>query len=389
MSMAEDHTGDKDEIVTFNPPNWTAGDKSPPPGQADPNKSDDVCKHFNGLDLVDDTRIQASYIWIGGKFELRSKTRTLPKAVSTISDIPEWNFDGSSTEQAPGEDSEVYLRPVSFVDCPFRRRPNILVLCECVKPDGEPIPTNTRRSAAEFFEKAQDEHCWFGLEQEYTLFSDDGRTPLGWPKNGFPAPQGPYYCGVGAHNAFGREVVEAHYKACLYAGIGISGCNAEVMAGQWEYQVGPVEGIACGDQMMISRFLLIRIAEMFGVVVSFDPKPIPGDWNGAGCHANFSTEKMRNKGGFDEAKRIIKNLEKSHVEMMKVYGEGNELRMTGKHETAAYDKFSWGVADRGASIRVPRQMEKDGKGYIEDRRPASNCDPYVVSSTLAKVGLGM
>lgn len=352
--------------------------------------SQDVSKYFKDLSLKkDDTRVQASYIWVGGNAELRSKARTLPRPVSSINDVPEWNFDGSSTGQAPGDDSEVCLLPVAFYDDPFRQRPNILVMCECVTGEGQPIKTNSRRKAAGFFAKAKDQHCWFGLEQEYTLFSPDGRTPLGWPKNGFPAPQGPYYCGAGAHEAFGRDVVEAHYKACLYAGIMISGTNAEVMAGQWEYQVGPVEGIACGDQMMVSRYLLIRIAEMYGVVVSLDPKPIPGDWNGAGCHANFSTQKMREDGGYEECMRVITNLGSSHQQHMKLYGLGNERRMTGKHETADFNKFTWGVADRGASIRVPRSTKRDQKGYIEDRRPASNCDPYVVSSMLAKSGLDM
>eukprot|EP01083_Nonionella_stella_P077885 212914_1 len=352
-----------------------------------PMRDPSVTDFFQNLDLEGD-RIQAEYIWIGGNYELRSKTRTLEHAINVISDVPEWNFDGSSTGQAPGEDSEVVLKPVAFFPDPFRLKPNILVLCECMNTDDEPVKTNTRAEAAKFFEKESAEHCWFGMEQEYTLFCADGRTPLGWPTNGFPAPQGPYYCGVGAHEAFGRPVVEAHYRACLYSGVKISGCNAEVMAGQWEYQVGPCEGIDGGDHMIISRYLLMRVSEMFGVVVSFDPKPIPGDWNGAGCHCNFSTHKMRSENGYKYILSAIKNLEKEHKAHMMIYGAGNERRMTGKCETAAFDKFTYGVADRGASVRIPRITEKEQKGYFEDRRPASNMDPYVVNMRLAKTSIG-
>ncbi len=185
------------------------------------------------------------------------------------------------------------LRPVRIFPDPFRGLPNILVLSECIAPDHTPIPSNTRFPAKAIFDRKLDEIPWFGLEQEYTLFNKDKKTPLGWPKSGYPGPQGPYYCSVGAENAFGRQVVEAHYRACLYAGVTISGINAEVLPGQWEYQVGPCEGIESGDHCWMARFLMYRVCEDFGISVSFDPKPIPGDWNGSGCHTNFSTEVMR------------------------------------------------------------------------------------------------
>merc|ERR1712156_334036 len=224
---------------------------------------------------------------------------------------------------------------------------------------------------------------WYGIEQEYTLFEADGVTPLGWPQFGSPGPQGPYYCGNGARRAYGRQMMEAHYRACLYAGIEISGTNAEVMAGQWEYQVGPCVGIDSGDQLWISRFLLERVTEYFQVVVSFHPKPIKGDWNGAGSHTNYSTKTMRADGGYKAIIAGIEKLGKKHKEHMAVYGKKNEERLTGKHETAKYDTFKYGVADRGASIRIPRQTEIDGRGYLEDRRPAANCDPYEVTSMIA------
>lgn len=160
----------------------------------------------------------------------------------SVEDLPEWNFDGSSTGQAPGDNSDVYLRPVAVFPDPLRGTPNILVLTECWDPDGTPNKFNYRHEAAKLMEAHKEHEPWFGLEQEYTLLDMSDR-PYGWPVNGFPGPQGPYYCGVGAGKVFCRDIVEAHYKACLYAGILISGTNAEVMPAQWEFQVGPCKGI--------------------------------------------------------------------------------------------------------------------------------------------------
>jgi glutamine synthetase len=343
----------------------------------------DVFERFMALNQGD--KIQAEYIWIGGSgSDLRCKTKTLDAEVKSPSELPIWNFDGSSTGQAPGSDSEVYLKPVAIYPDPFRGGKNILVLCETYTPDMEPLPSNTRYNANLIFEKVKAHETWFGIEQEYTLFEEDGRTPLGWPRDGYPAPQGPYYCGIGTRNAFGRYIVEAHYRACLYCGLNISGVNAEVMAGQWEYQIGPCEGISSGDQMWLSRYLLERVCEEFGKCVSFDPKPIPGDWNGAGCHTNYSTKATREEGGFKVIEEMMKKLEKKHNEHIAVYGKGNERRLTGHHETAPINKFSYGVANRGCSIRIPRTTSQQKKGYFEDRRPASNMDPYVVTAKIAE-----
>jgi len=342
-----------------------------------------VYAHF--MKIPTGEKCQAQYIWIGGSGQdLRCKTRTLDKKPTDVSELPCWNYDGSSTGQAPGEDSEVIIKPCSFYPDPFRGHPHILVMCDTYTPDGEPLPTNTRFDCAKAMEKVKEHKPWFGIEQEYTMFEADKVTPFGWPKGGYPGPQGPYYCSVGADNAFGRPIVDAHYRACLFAGINISGTNAEVMPGQWEYQVGPCEGIESGDQLWISRFLLLRVAEAFGVVISFDPKPIPGDWNGAGCHTNYSTEAMRKEGGYSEIIAAIEKLSKKHEEHIAVYGEGNERRLTGKHETASIKAFSYGVANRGCSVRIPRTAEAEGKGYFEDRRPASNMDPYRVTGKIVK-----
>ncbi|XP_023004587.1 glutamine synthetase nodule isozyme-like isoform X1 [Cucurbita maxima] len=340
------------------------------------------------LNLTDSTdKIIAEYVWIGGSgLDLRSKARTLPGLVTDPAKLPRWNYDGSSTNQAPGDDSEVILYPQAIFKDPFRRGNNILVMCDAYTPSGEPIPTNKRFNAAKIFSHADvvAEEPWYGIEQEYTLLQKDVHWPLGWPVGGFPGPQGPYYCGTGADKAFGRDIVDAHYKACLYAGVNISGINGEVMPGQWEYQVGPTVGIAAGDQVWISRYILERITEIAGVVLSFDPKPIKGDWNGAGAHTNYSTKSMRNDGGIDVIKKAIEKLGLRHKLHIAAYGEGNERRLTGRHETADINTFSWGVANRGASVRVGRDTEQAGKGYFEDRRPASNMDPYVVTSMIAE-----
>ena len=339
----------------------------------------DVMAKYTALELPSN-KIQAEYLWIDAVGEVRSKARTIetkPGGVK-VSDLPDWNYDGSSTDQAPGEDSEVLIKPRAIFKDPFRGGNNILVLTDTYTPAGEPLPTNTRAKAAAIFEESRvkAEEPIFGLEQEYTLFN------LGWPVNGYPGPQGPYYCGAGADRSFGRDVCEAHYKACLFAGIDVSGINAEVMPGQWEFQVGPVAGIAAADQMYAARYILQRVCEDFGVYCTLDPKPIPGDWNGAGMHTNFSTKKHRAKGGLAEIESAIRKLGTKASEHIAAYGEGNERRLTGKYETADINTFSYGVANRGCSIRIPRGTEAAGCGYLEDRRPSSNCDPYIVTSMI-------
>uniref|UniRef100_A0A0N5C5W3 glutamine synthetase n=1 Tax=Strongyloides papillosus TaxID=174720 RepID=A0A0N5C5W3_STREA len=276
-----------------------------------------------------------------------------------------------------GRDTDVFLKPVAMYRDPFRRGKNKLVLCETLNNKMQPTSTNHRAKCLQTMEQVEHLKRWFGMEQEYTLL-DVYRHPFGWPKNGFPGHQGPYYCGVGGDKVCGRDVVEAHHRACLYAGINFSRTNAEVMPGQWEFQVGPCVGINMGDELWMARFILHRVAEEFGVIASLDPKPVKGDWNGAGCHTNFSTEKMRNDGGYKEILSAIEKLSKSHCEHIAYYdpsgGIDNERRLTGRHETASISKFSYGVALRAASIRIPRQTEVDQKDYFEDRRPSSNCD---------------
>ncbi|KAG7170012.1 Glutamine synthetase-like 3 [Homarus americanus] len=346
-----------------------------------------VLDRYLRLDIPDQ-KCQAMYVWVDGSGEnLRSKTRTLNFVPKCPSELPIWNFDGSSTGQAEGSNSDVYLYPVAIYRDPFRLGNNKLVLCETYKYNKKPTDTNQRWKCLEVMKKAADQHPWFGMEQEYTLLDTD-KHPLGWPKNGYPGPQGPYYCGVGANKVYGRDVVEAHYRACLYTGINISGENAEVMPAQWEFQVGPCEGITMGDDLWMARYLLHRVAEDFNVVVTLDPKPIPGDWNGAGMHTNFSTAGMRSPNGILEIESAIEKLSKVHDKHIQAYdphgGKDNERRLTGRHETSSIHDFSAGVANRGASIRIPRGVAEEKTGYLEDRRPSSNADPYVVSDRLVR-----
>jgi glutamine synthetase len=314
--------------------------------------------------------IKAEYIWIDGTEPtplLRSKTKMLEAniiekvlgAITGVSALPHWGFDGSSTNQATGDDSDCQLFPVFACRDPLRGGDNLLVLCEVVTHGGTPHPTNTRRAATEIDERTKSSlDCWYGMEQEYTMMKDG--YPLGFPEGGYPGPQGPYYCGVGAEYVFGREIVEEHMDACIKAGLKMSGINAEVMPGQWEFQIGPAGITEVGDHMYMARYLLGRIAETYGVDISYDAKPAKGDWNGAGCHTNFSTKAMREDGGL-------------------------KLSLTGAHETASFRDYSWGVSDRGASIRIPMATDLEGKGYLEDRRPCANIDPYTIARLMAEV----
>jgi glutamine synthetase len=168
----------------------------------------------------------------------------------------------------------------------------------------------------------------------------------------------------------------------LYAGITISGTNAEVAPSQFEFQVGPVEGIDAADQLWIARYILEKISENYNMYIVYHPKPLDGDWNGSGCHTNVSTESMRSEGGYEIIIKLMDKLKEKHAEHMEIYGENNSKRMSGLHETSNYDTFSYGIASRKASVRIPNDTIKNGKGYFEDRRPAANMDPYRVTAKI-------
>lgn len=332
----------------------------------------------------------AEYIWVdGGKPTARLRSKVM--VIDIDAEPPIWSFDGSSTEQAEGENSDCVLRPVLTIPDPIRKQDHILVMCEVLNTDFTPHKTNMRHGCQQAAEKYADYDSWFGLEQEYTFFH--GSRPLGWPTNGFPAPQGGYYCGVGADEVHGRPVVNAHMQLCIDAGLAITGVNAEVMPAQWEFQIGPIGAPRVADEVWLARWLLYRCGEDFsygaeglGISAKLDPKPVPGDWNGAGCHTNFSTKQMRES--YAPCMDAVEALRKTHELHIRNYGEGVERRLTGLHETASYEDFSAGVSDRGASVRIPWLVEKNQCGYIEDRRPNANCDPYLVTRLLIETVCG-
>jgi glutamine synthetase len=319
--------------------------------------------------------IKAEYIWIDGT-EPTARLRSKTKVLADGAELPIWGFDGSSTNQAPGKASDCVLQPVFSCPDPIRGGGHKLVMAEVLLTDMSPHPTNTRALLRPVAEKYKSQEPLFGIEQEYTFF-EHGR-PHGFPAGGgFPAPQGFYYCGVGADEVYGRDIVEAHLDACLEAGLSLSGINAEVMPGQWEFQVGPLSPLDVSDQLWVARWLLYRIAEEFGISATLDPKPVKGDWNGAGAHTNFSTNGMRES--YDDVIKACEALGKNAAEHVANYGSEIEHRLTGLHETAPWNEFNYAVSDRGASVRIPWQVEIDKKGYIEDRRPNANMDPYVVT----------
>jgi glutamine synthetase len=341
------------------------------------------------------SHITLEYIWLDASNEFRSKTKIIiiSHAYSfTLDNAPLWNYDGSSTGQATGTDSEIFLKPVALFKNPFRNMSelnldtcyNYLVWCDVLDKNNVQLKNSFRQHALNTLTKYSAEKPWFGLEQEYFIIDPDTNLPLGFKPNTNPEPQGKYYCGVGAKNALGRIVSETHMKYCLYAGIKICGINGEVAPAQWEYQIGPCEGIEAGDHLWVSRYILNRVGESFNYNISYHPKPLgpDADWNGSGCHTNFSTISMREDGGINHINTAITRLSNNHYTHMAAYGKHNQMRMSGKHETSSFSTFTVGRANRGASVRIPNQVLTDGKGYFEDRRPAANCDPYLVTELI-------
>jgi glutamine synthetase len=341
----------------------------------------------------------AEYIWLDGANptqKLRSKTRMVEQSAdNSPADFPQWSFDGSSTNQASGGDSDCLLKPVCVVNDPMRDQGDLLVLCEVYNPDGTAHSSNIRAKLSQVLTAGASAcNAWFGFEQEYTLFKNN--RPLGWPQHGYPGAQGPYYCGVGTEQIFGRDIAEDHASACVQAGLLYYGLNAEVMPGQWEFQIGyrndadDASALNVADHLWLARWLLHRIAEDYEVHVSFDNKPIKGDWNGAGMHTNFSTLETRNKStGMAAIDAAVDALSEKHPQHIAAYGDLLSERLTGEHETANIGVFNSGVADRGSSIRIPQSVAINGYGYLEDRRPGANADPYTVTARILATINGM
>ncbi len=318
------------------------------------------------------------YIWLDGNkptANLRTKAQILEfeSFGGNVSELPLWGFDGSSTNQAEGHDSDCVLQPVRAYNNPLHKNA-WFVLCEVLNRDGSVHPTNHRNKISD----KHDEQFWFGFEQEYVLMTSSGR-PLGFPEGGYPEPQGPYYCSVGTHNAVGREIIDEHFALCVEADIGVSGINGEVMLGQWEFQCFGKGAKKAADDLIMARFMLHLVAEKHGVIANLDPKPIKGDWNGSGMHSNFSFDYIRDVGGEDYISKLCEGFRPFHKEHIAVYGVDNDQRLTGAHETASIDDFSFGANNRACSIRIPLYTTNNNwKGYIEDRRPASDADPYQI-----------
>lgn len=324
------------------------------------------------------------YIWLDGykpTQSLRSKTMIRKDFSGKLEDCPMWSFDGSSTEQAEGNASDCLLKPVMVIPDPGRQNA-YLVMTEVLNADGTPHESNGRATIDD-----HDDDFWFGFEQEYFLWNPETNLPPGFPAGGYPPPQGPYYCSVGARNAYCRALIEEHLDMCLEAGLNVEGINAEVAAGQWEFQIFAKSAASAGDEIWLARYLLERCAEQYDLAVDWHPKPLGDtDWNGSGMHANFSNSPMREKGDEAVFTKICDEFAKHIPECIGVYGAHNDQRLTGKHETQAIDQYSYGVSDRGASIRIPIGTVEDGwKGRLEDRRPASNADPYKVAATIVKI----
>ncbi len=327
-------------------------------------------------------KTKLEYIWLDGykpTQTLRSKTKIVGDFGGSLDECPIWSFDGSSTEQAEGHSSDCLLKPVAIFPDPGRKNA-YLVMSEVLSADGSPHPSNARATIDD-----DDGDFWFGFEQEYFLWDPATNLPFGFPESGYPAPQGPYYCGVGTGRAYGREIIEEHLDLCLEAGINIEGINAEVAAGQWEFQIFSKGAQKAGDQVWVARYLIERTAEKYGLSINWHPKPVKGDWNGSGMHANFSNGVLRNAGNEDTYKTICEAFKPAVDAHIAVYGADNDMRLTGLHETQAIDQFSYGISDRGASIRIPIATVENGwKGWLEDRRPASNGDPYKVAAQIIK-----
>lgn len=328
-------------------------------------------------------KAKLEYIWLDGYSptqSLRSKTRIITDFDGRLESCPVWSFDGSSTAQAEGADSDLLLRPVAIFNDPARKDA-FLVMTEVLNPDGDPHDSNGRAMIDD-----DDDDFWFGFEQEYFLWDLETSLPPGFPVKGFPRPQGPYYCSVGAENNFGRECIEDHLDQCLEAGINVEGINAEVAAGQWEFQVFAKGAKSAGDQTWVARYLAERNAEKWGYGINWHPKPLgQTDWNGSGMHANFSNAMMRESGDQSIFEKICEEFGRNIRRHIDVYGADNEQRLTGLHETQSIHEYSYGVSDRGASIRIPVGTVEDGwKGRLEDRRPASNADPYKVASVIVR-----
>ena len=346
------------------------------------------------------------YLWLDSNLHLRSKMRNVSiksndisnyiqqygnhyiscydnRKLDIIKKIPLWNYDGSSTGQGNVDNSEVILVPVNFIKHPFIDNA-FLVLCCNRNCDGVPVVGNSRFNAAsKFQDKANRDKCvWFGLEQEFFFFDKETKKPVEW-KGHNQIKQGEYYCGVNRSSSIERSIMTDLICIADKVGLTISGINQEVAPAQWEYQIGPVEGVEAGDQMVFAKYILYMLCEKHGLYASFHPKPLSGEWNGSGCHVNISTMDMRERDdGYQIILSAIARIGEDHSNFIENYcGNNNHMRLTGSHETSDPNTFTYGVGSRDSSVRIPYDTLREKKGYFEDRRPGSSIDYY---KTIAK-----
>ena len=267
-------------------------------------------------------KVKLEYVWLDGykpEPNLRSKVKIVEydkvKNAFLDGNFPMWNFDGSSTNQAVTGDSDRLLKPVRHYVSEILS--TVYVLCEVLNPDGTPHESNMR---AKLGKEDYDNEMWFGFEQEYFIYDKHNKCILGHNENNLE-PQGKYYCGVGNYVA-GRDFAEEHMEYCLEHKIEITGINAEVAMGQWEYQVFSEGKLKAGDDLWMSRYFLHKLAEKYNYGIELHPKPIQrGEWNGSGLHTNFSTKKMREDGGEEYFKSIFSSFEARHQSHIENYIE--------------------------------------------------------------------
>ncbi|XP_013141149.1 PREDICTED: glutamine synthetase 2 cytoplasmic-like [Papilio polytes] len=343
-------------------------------------------RKYEDLEIPCDS-ILSTYVWVDGSgINMRSKDRTFDFIPKTYKDLPVWYYDGSNTAQANSDNSDTFIFPEVIYHDPFRRGNNIIVLADTYQHNYEPTSTNHRKNCVLICEKGEVEEPMFGFNQEFFLTTTDGR-PLGWPPGGFPAPPGPYYCAIGANKIVARDLMEAFFRCCLFAGIKLNGMNSGTTPSQWNFQVGPSPGIRAADDLWMARYILSRLAEEYGTVATFDAQPVP-DWPGNGTFVYFSTKDMREDDGILVIERAIDKLSRRHGVHINEYdahnGADNVLRLTGKNGLPHLRDFTAGVANRGCSVRIPRQVAEDKRGYLEDRRPAANADPYRIITIMLR-----
>ena len=350
------------------------------------------------------SKLILEYIWLDLEGNSRSKTKvmnntnnyTIVELTRTPSLLPKWNYDGSSTKQATTESSEVILNPVKVILDPFRQHNldnnvrfflHCLVLCDTYKSHNIPLKSNTRYHAVNIFDTVSNhKEPMFGLEQEFFISKRQCFGIAFVPS--IPEPQGDYYCGVGGTNVYGRELVEEMLDKLNYAGLPITGLNAEVAPSQWEFQVCSI-GIDAADSLILLRYICNRVLEKHDMFMDLAAKPVKGDWNGSGCHINYSTSLMRDMNGIYHIDAAIAALSDTHSLHIKHYGDDNIERLTGHHETSSVDKFTSSVAGRNTSIRIPTDTHHNKCGYFEDRRPSSSLDPYKATALLHATSVGV